>query len=487
MQKIFEIKGLDWMKGLSVQTGMALGGLFQALSGFDPFDKIGFLQPALLPTELTAPSTNPVKIITSWTDGTTQYIYAHSESKLYQYLRNSPYTQTDVTAQIDITDPTGTYNVAGAIVWKSKYIYAQATDLRSNSLPVAGGSDVQILNGSGSQNLNVRKLCIGADQNLYVGDFARVNQCTSATGTGGNTAAAFAIDNGHTVRDLVNDGRFLVICADNNTIATTSRLVGNYSCRAYFWDMNKTTADVIWDFPGESYLIGCAVLGNTIIVFGYNGIYVCNAVTPPKMILSFLNNSTVSKRPSTPYQITSSPTSVYWGDGSANGQGIYAYGHLPGSNLNIFYSPYTTHSSTYAHTALAYSAGLLFAAVDSPKFYVHNIGSTRGNATAQIAPIQLPQPFKFGYAKVVLRDKLSFGQAVAFSAATAGGIIISDTTTKSYGATNPRKSLKFDITPGTSSTPVFEDLSFTINPQAGATVEKVTIYGTPQDDANANL
>jgi len=36
--KIYELKGLDWVKGISIQTGIALGGIFQTAINFDPFD-----------------------------------------------------------------------------------------------------------------------------------------------------------------------------------------------------------------------------------------------------------------------------------------------------------------------------------------------------------------------------------------------------------------------------------------------------------------
>lgn len=492
MQKIFELKGQDWMRGLSVQTGMALGGLFQSATGFNPFETIGFMQPSLSYLGLTAPVTNPVKAITHWNDGTTGYLYAHSESKLYRYLRLSPYTQLDVTAEVTFS-ATGA-DFSGGLLWRGsadsvlRYIYANSDEIRSNTLPVAIAADKQILS-AGHSELDIRKMCIGADKNLYIPYVGGVNKCVTNDSTSGNVVAAFAIDKGYTVRDLLNDGRYLVIFADNNTISTTSRLVGTYSCRAYFWDMAKNTADVIWDFPGESYLIGAAYLDGAIIVFGYNGIYVCNSVTPPKMIASFLGNSTLTRRPANPYQITSDGSTVFWGDGASVNTGIYAYGSLPGSNKKIFYTPYVA-ATTNAITALSSSANLLFAAHTTPSLVVYNTGSTRGDASVLTTPIQLEQPFRYGYTKIVLKDKLSSGQSVTFKALTAGelgGLVVSDQETKSYSASNPRKDFKFEITPATNSVSVIEDLVIQVTGTAGATIERVTIYGEPLPDANANL
>lgn len=480
MQKILELKGEDWSKTLSVQTGLALGGLFQSYTGADPFERVGFLQPSLSATELTTPSTDAVKVITPLNISSTSVVLAHSNSKLYKYLTTSPYTQTDLTASINVSA-----NVAGALYWKGKYVYAQPTSLRSWDL---SSTDVEILSGSYSSSLDVRHLCIGADKNLYTTDYGSISKCVINTGTSGNALDSFLIDSNHTGRSQINDGRFLVIFADDNTVATSTRTVGTFSCRAYFWDMVKSTADVIWDFPGESYLIGAGILDGTILVFGYNGIWVCNAFTQPKMIASFLGNSTlVGRRPTTPYQIVSTPNAVYWADGSANGQFIYAYGHIPGSSKNYFYTPYQTHSSSYAHTSLASTAGTLFTGVDAPKLYAHNVGSTRGNATVQTAPVSLGQPFRYGYGKVVLREPLTTGQGIDLRAYTASGTVISGTNSKTYSSVGAKKTFTFPLKAESGSTSVMEDISILINPQAGAAVERVAIYAEPVQDANQTI
>lgn len=489
MDKLIEIKGQDWIKGSSVQIGIALGGLFQVAAGFDPFNNVGFLQPSLSPTELDAPATDPIKVITHWNDGTDQYIYAHSASKVYKYLSASPFTRTDVTSQASVSDGSGG-TISGGIMWNRRYIYAEGTKTFSNTVPLASASEVEILSNIYASGVQEFPFCIGADKNLYKGDGINIIKFTSETTPAGTYSnyVAFTTELGMKIRALVNDGHYLVAFADNNTVGTTTRTAGNYSCRAYFWDMAKTTADVIWDFPGESYLIGAAMLDGAILVFGYNGIYVCNMTTPPKMILSFLGNATFAgKRPTSCYQIVGTPNAVLWADGNAYGQNVYAYGHLAGSNTNIFYSPYNTHTTTASQTCLSFSAGTVFAGTSTPKLFAHNVGSTGGNATVQIAPIRFSQPIRYGYAKVTLKNKLSSGQAITFSVATAGGSVISDSETKSYSATNPKRTFKFDLKPATGSTSITEDLTFTINPQAGAIVERVAIYGTPLDDADQTL
>lgn len=475
--KILELSGDDFLKGLSTQPTLARNGIFRSAPGFDPFEVEGYLLPSLQATELTAPVTDPIKVITNWNSGGTEYIYAHSNSKLYQYLRNSPYTQTDVSAQIDLSATA--YGVTGAIIWKGRYIYAQDTDLRSNTLPVAIGNDVQILSGSNSTELDVRPMCIGSDKNLYIGDYGSVAKCTNATGTSGNALDELIIDYNYTVRAIVNDGVYLIIFADNNQVTSTARKQGNYSCKVYFWDIgsvDKTSQDFSWVIPGASYIIGAEIVNGIIKVFTPEGIYMCNSGTPPRLIWRFSGNSTITKRPMTPYQITNDGETVYWGDGETNGQNVYA------NTGSTFYTPYITHGSSAKHTALNYSAGVLFAATDSPKFYIHNVGTTRGNATAQTANIVLNNPFSLSFIKIVLKERLSSGQSVAVSLFDSEGTVISDTDTKSHSTIGAKKSLKFERTAVSGSIQHFEDFYLQINPQGGAAIERITVYGVPSSD-----
>lgn len=473
-KKLLELKGDDFLKGQSIQPTLPRGGIFRSSPGFDPFETEGYLQPSLEADEIDAPSTNGIKTFTDFNSSGTEYVYAHSNTKLYQYLRNTPFTQTDKTAEINVTDSP----FCGAIIWKGRYIYAQKTDLRSNILPVASGSDVQILNGSNSSDLDIRALCIGSDKNLYVGDYGSVGKCVLHTGTAGNALDAFTIDAGYTVRDIVNDGYYLVIFADNNAVTTTNRKQGSYSCKIYFWDCSssKTTADIIYDLPGNSYIIGAEIVGNAIKVFTYEGIYVCNSGTPPRKIWSFTGNSTITKRPMTPYQITNDGETVYWGDGETNGQYVYA------NRGNAFYIPYITHGSSAKHTALNFSSGVLFAGIDTPKVYVLNTGTTRGNATAQTANIVLSGLYKLSYIKVTLKEKMSSGQAVSVNLFNSDDDTIMDTNTKSFTTLGAKKTLKFDPKPGAIPISQFEDFYLQINPQGGATVQRVVVYGIPCGD-----
>ncbi len=482
-KKIFEIRGGDWLKGFSAQGGLSLGGIFQYASGFHPWKLAGYLKPSLASTELTAPA-DSIKNITSWNASGVGYFYAHTNTKLYQYLVASPYTQTDVTAQITPE------HVAGAILFQNKYCYAYGgggnINIYSNSLPVNLGSETVIASSSNYSSISdaiVRPMCIGADANLYVGDYGAssggVIRITTALA---NTAqlAAFAIDAGFTVRDMVDDGKYLVIIADNNNPKTTSRVVGNYQCKVYFWDMGKPTADVIWDIK-DSYLIGAKFFDNKTYIWGYNGVYVTNVVTQPKQIWDFNENvsapglTPIMKRPLNPYQISVGPNDIFWADGAATGQLIYA---LRGP---VFFSPYQTHQSVYAHTAISAISDMVVAAVDAPKLYINNVGTTMGNATVETTVEALPQPYTYGYIKVVLQSPLSAGQSVTLNAYNSNGTVILNTSTKSFSADGAKKSLIFTAKPVTGGVVQFDDIYVLVNP-VGAIIERMTVYGTPLDD-----
>ena len=476
--KILELKGKDWLTGFSRQAGIATTGLFRSMVNFDPFENEGYLQPSLAVTDLTAPVTNPIKVITPFIDGTTPKFYAHSESKLYEYLRNSPYTQTDKTAEIDIANATGGKNITGAIIWKGKYIYSQLPYIFSNAIPVASASNVEIMSSGNSATMDIGVFCIGSDKNLYCADYGSITKLTSTTGTAGNTTNFFAIDVGFTVRDIVNDGRYLVIIADNNHQVTTSRVAGDYQCKVYFWDPNRalTTADVIYDIQ-DSYLIGAEIVDGAITIFGYNGIYVCNSANPPKQIWSFLGNSTVTKRPQNPYCITLGNGIIYWGDGATNGQQVYA---LRGTTV---YSPYQTHEGVTYHTALQFSSNALLAGTTLPKMSINNIGSTRANLTASTTIFQLSEPHKLDYIKVTLKAPMSSGMAVDVGMYDSNGSIIKGITdTKSFTTFGAKKTLIFSPTGEAGSVQFFEDFYLIINPQGGAVIERVAVYATPSAD-----
>jgi len=165
----------------------------------------------------------------------------------------------------------------------------------------------------------------------------------------------------------------------------------------------------------------------------------------------------------------------------------YSYGAKIGKP--IWYSPFQSNQSAFNQTTLVASGNYHVVGVDDGasggKAYISNTGSTRTNATVVTAPNVLPVPFKFNYAKVVLKSKLTSEQAIDLSLFNSEGLTIKASDTKSYSASNPRRTFNFG--PKVSGTMVtdFEDIYALINPQGGAVVQRVVIYGTPLADYTA--
>ena len=480
MQKILELKNEDWSKGISAQGNIPIGGLFQRLDGVDPFYNQGMAVPSLTPDEITT-SVSP-KFFTSYNSGGVDYVYWAGGRTTKQILKDSPYTQVDRSSEI----VTIYSDFCGAIVWRGKYIYSTpGNGAHSNSIPLANANDTILIN-SWQYAIDCTPMTIGADGNLYCGDGDRVHQLTNESGTSGNSNY-LQIDTGFTVRDMINNGRYLVVLADNNVRLTADRRVGNYRCRVYFWDMIKTTSDIIYDLD-DSYLSAGEQLDGNIYFFGYNGLYVCNEATSPKMVRPFVSYNGLSRaKPLTPYQLVKSKGSIYWIDGSNNtlyNGYVYAYGNPTNGLTKIFYKPHINSNGgqTNAEYVLQVIGDQFWVGTAQPRIWVQNIGSTRGVATVTSLDKIFPQPYRYELTKVVLSQPLSSGQSVTCEVTGAGGSkTISAQETKSYSASNPRQVLIFKTSPTSLTENRFEDMRVTIT-STGATIQRVTVYGTPLDD-----
>jgi hypothetical protein len=481
MKKIAEWKKEDFSKGLSAQSFMPVGGLFQSMEGIDPFYNQGLAVPSFTAQTIT-PSSAP-KFITNFNTGGTEYVYWHSDTEIKQILKDSPYTQTDRTSEITFT---GSLPVIGTIVWKGKYIYARAGgDLRANSIPLTSANDVQLKTGFNS-TFDSMALCVGGDGNLYHADNSRVGIITSATGTSGNSNI-FTIDDNFNVRDLINDGEYLVIIADNNAEKTLDRKVGKYRCRVYFWDMIKATADIIYDID-DSYLIAGRQLDGNIYFFGYNGLYVCNRAVPPKMVRPFEGYNGVSRaKPTNPYQLVQTKGSIYWVDGLNNlltNGNVFAYGNPTSGANKIFYNPHINSNSTHRQNVIQVVGEQFWVATAEPVIYVQNTGSTRGTGNIATLDSIFDTTYKFEGVKVVLANPLTSGQSVKCRVIGANGSkVVSAEETKSYSATNPRQNLIFKLKTQAGSIDKFENLRIEID-NTSASIQRIALYATPIDDFN---
>ncbi len=490
-KKIIEIKDSDWLKGMSAHPSVAVGGLFQTFQGSNPFEVGGIAKPTLTGGSATTNLATIPRILTGWQASGTSYVYAHSHTKLYQALIDSPYTVTDVTNQIYQSISGNPNNTSGAKLWKGGYVYAFLTDTPggyikwNGPLPVGSGHDTTIFQNFQGQ-LDYIPLEVGADGNLYFGDAGRFGVCTSNTGTAGNTNDKY-IDTDFVVRDLINDGRYLVVLADNNANNTTSRLLGAYTCRIYFWDMVQTDGsgrivpDAVWSFK-DSYIIGGKLVGNEIRFLTSTGLYVTNIATPPQMVRKL--STTLYGRPVNPTQVKAASNIFYWADGGSSISYVNAYGNEIAGQPKIFYQPYNYANSA---TAIETAGDTFVISTNEPRLYFLNNGTTRGGVIVTTINYQMVQPYNYSHTKVVLQSPLASGQSVTVTAKCQNNSTQISTETISYSAANAKQQLLFRRTPTANQPNRFEDLTLTITTTAGVALQRVSVYADPLDDADSSI
>ena len=482
--KIFELKMDDWMKGLSSQASIAVGGLFSSGTNFDPFEISGMMQCSLASVVASDLSiTNTPTVLTSWSQVGTAKLYAHTPNKIYEVLDGTPYTTVEKTAQISVATA-----VRGAIIYQGKYVYSLETSVRSNTLPVASASDIRSQNGASSSGI-WHPLVVGADKNLYQMDFETLNKITNTTvaDSGSNTLGVINLEAGMYARHAVNDGRYLVILADNNPTGDYNivggtvppvPIAGNYRCQVLYWDMVKSTFDQIFEF-NDSYLIGGALLDSAVYVFSGNGIYVTNIATAPKQIFSFKAGSTITEKPQNPFQITQSKNSIYW-TGQSNGS-VYAYGSLFPGMKKVFYQPF---ASNYTSSAITNNGTNFYMGTSGTDNFlrVTGTGSARNTGSVITAPIVLPNPYKFAFAKVVMQQPLDASASVDVSVnSNNGNKVVTASNTKAFSQVGSKQSLIFERKSSGGADPaVFEDFQLLLS--SNRAVARVELWAYPVDD-----
>lgn len=466
---------------MSLQSTSAVGGLFSSTTNFDPFEITGMMQCSLasaLASDLSI-TTTPTTLI-HWHRSGTAKILAQSPTKLYEVLDGTPWTTLDKTTEVVITG-----GVRGAIIYKGKYVYSLASTIRASTL---ASSDILLLTGKASDGI-WHPLVSGADGNLYEMDYGTINKITSVTGTAGNSTQTVNFEDGMYARHAVNDGRYLVILADNNPTGDYNTMggtvppvptAGNYRCQILFWDMVKGTFDQIYNF-NDSYLIGGAFLDGGIYVFSGNGIYVTNIATPPRQIFSFKTGSTITEKPQNPFQITQAKNSIFW-TGQTNGS-VYAYGSLFPGMKKVFYQPF---SSGYTNSAVTNNGTNFYIGTTGTDNFlrVTGTGSTRNTGSVITAPIVLPRPYRFEFVKVVLQQSLASSESVTVSMSSqAANEEVYGSTNRNFSTVGARQTLIFDKSMGgthNSTSEYFEDFQLTVSsPKAVARVE---VWATPQEE-----
>lgn len=480
--KIFELSGDKWREGMSLQSASVAGGLFSSTSNFDPFEITGMMQSSLASVKASdLDLTYTPTILTPFSTSGSPKVFVHSPTKLYQVLDGSPYTTTDKTASVVITN-----GVRGAIIWKNRYIYALDNQTRSVALDLTG--DVQILSGSYSDGV-YQPFCVGADKNLYKANYGCVDKYILSTGTSGNTLSAVALEDGMYVRHMVNDGRYLVILADNNPTGDYNivangtvppvPIAGNYRCQILYWDMVKSSFDQIFEF-NDSFIVGGAYLDGGIYVFTGNGIYVTNIATPPKQIFSFKTGSTITEKPQTPWQITVQKNSIYW-CGQSNGS-IYAYGSLFPGMKKVFYQPF---NSLYTPSAITNNGTNFYIGTSGTDNFlrVTGTGTTRNTGSISTATVSLPQDYKFSFIKVNMKVPLASGDSIdAYMNTQGGNAVVSGSNVKNYATLGAKQTILFDRQYAGSGLDVetFNDFSLAVS--SAKAIKSVEVWATPQEN-----
>lgn len=476
--KIYEIKGKDFMQGLSIQSDFALGGLF-ASGTTDPFRKMGYMTGVPANTEIdNTVITSQVTYLASKNSGSEGYVFAINDSlvdktKSFYRIKISDGSVIDYSDQID-QNASSPISHNGVAFHKGRVIYEQGGSLRSNTLTPTTGNDTNILTSASTGGSDTPIMfATGPDGVMYytANTNASIGKIVLVTGTSGNTATAFTMsDTALTPKDLCNDGVYLVWVADNNP---NKSIYGNASCRVFFWDTIKTKADIIYDIP-DSYVISCRYVDGKVLILGASGIWACNSATPPKLIFPLNSN----KLPTKANQVTTKDNIMYWISPAVVNR-VYAYGSKIGSP--ILYNPFVLSASSDLGLAFV-SSGDYFVGSDENGVFLHDTNGTPVNGNLQSVYTPLNQTYKFAYAKVVLKAPLSTGQQVDLSILNGNGQVITNSTSKNFTQVGAKQTLIFNPNPTAGSFSQFEDLSVSITTQTDVTVQRVTIYATPLPD-----
>lgn len=475
-KKLISISGEDWMKGISLQPTIAVGGIFQLASNFDPFYRMGFMQPSFAATRYgTSEVTKTIRYMTGMDiSGPFLIGYADNGSATALYKINA--TTGAVTDEIaSITTAT---NARGLLFGQNRLLYAGTTTIRSVS--AALGGDASVLTGLTDGE---HPMVVGADLNIYgINGGADANQIfriVDASSTTGNVTNAFALEAGMRIRDLKNDGRYLVIIADNRNSSSSG--IGTYNCVIAYWDYFSGTLTQRYDFR-DSAMNALAIQDDgSAIVFGSDNIYVCNVASFPRPILSFKVLSNIATPPTSPAQVIKRNGSILWGGGDDN---IFGYGSLIAGQKKIFFSPYSIPTGTV--TALAENTGQVWAANSTPAFYGFWDGS-RDTAVVYTTHVSFDRPYRLSDIKIVARGELASGESITVQVvAEAGGSAPSVTQTFSYATDGAKKVRIFPPKPNTDTSVIVHEI-FKVEITANTAVQTIEIFGEEVDPLDQSI
>lgn len=476
---ILKLTGDDFENGLSLQKYKAVGGLWQQLSNYDPFQKLGQLYPTLGPTRKDGGSIAVnINSFTLWTDGATPFLFAignrNSSDKSAYKINLSDDTITDISSAIHqqlLT--TQTANAKLITTYQNKLIYHSADSLRYNdpASPTAGEDGYTI--SSNFTDGVPHPACLGSNGYLYVGNGRYIAQVTDADNSGSNDARKFdSLQDDLYCKDVDQDGYFLVAGFDNNS-NSISGIVAD--CQVMFWDKYKSYPDKRYPIK-EAYIIGVRCLGQTTLVWTPGGIYECSIATAPYLKYPLTSEAPFYVLPTDFNQITKDGHSVYWGDKAGTAQ-VYALGQKITGRPRIIYNPYEATATTENQLALIVSGSYIYSSTDIARIYKLN-SATGKSVTAKPCPKYLNQPYSFSFTKIKLKSAMASGDQVSHALYNSDDEIISGSESINYSNQPGLKTLIFRRTASGGATITdFTDIVPYIT--TNVEIAEVEVYGEP--------
>lgn len=470
------------MGGLAFQRTSQLGGLFYSATNFDPFENLGIWQPALASVNYNSVAiTKQIQYFANYTTGNIAYTYAFAGSgattALYS-IKSTDGVITDESAQI-----TTTASARGMAVWSDtasatrSLVYATDTTLRANAIPVASASDIEILTGLNSAE---HVMCKGADGNLYVTNKNLLARVTSTTGTSGNSANVFAFDQNLIIRDIANDGRYLVIIADDNAGSG----LGTYNCMIAFWDYTSGSLTQRYDFKANG-IISVKIMDGNAYVFSRSGLHVCNVSSFPRMVFPLSGNSSLTGiyPPSSRAVAMRGADVILW----ASGAQVYGYGSLGVGDKKIMFNPVTGSGTIVSLATQEKTSSIMNVLMgnSTPALHIQGISSTKSTSAITTSTFTLPQPYKLDYIKIIARDKLASGESISVQINSIDGSgLPSNQQTFSYATHGAKQSKIFY--PFEAQQQVFHEFYLVLE-SVKCDIQSIEIWGSPVSNQDQSL
>lgn len=466
IEKILEIRGDDWMKGMSYQTTLQYGGIFSQAANFDPFKRIGIMSPTVVPAAVGAAQiTKTIKYIAPAQVSGTNFIFSWADNgsspSLYKTNLQSGVT-TDESSNVTVTSS----SARGITAFGGYIIYARNTEIRSVTTALTGDTQILTTNVTSVEH----PFTIGADKNLYFANgnyVGKINGETGLAATTGNDAQYFKLPEGMMIRDMVNDGRYLCIIADDAGTSTA----GKVNCMVGYWDYSSDDFTTRYDFLANG-VTAAALLDGAIYVLGKDYMYITSVNTEPRSIFSFLGTtSSINSAPNGRSSVSVQGNSMYW----ASGAKIYAYGSLVSGTKKFFYQPYTFDNTV---TAFIQTGVVPFGATTNDELFAVGLApATAATASLLTSNIILPRPYKLEYARVTMLTDLASGESVSFYMQNRSGAgSITGTSTFSFANEGAKQTHIFRTESNTQGFQFFDE--FKIGIDSNAPIEKIEIFGS---------